>query len=36
VGVTLVIATHDESAVARAGARATVRSVQLKGGEVVA
>ena len=36
VGVTLIIATHDESAVARASARATVRSVQLKGGEVLA
>ena len=36
VGVTLIIATHDESAVSRAAARATVRSVQLKGGSIVA
>ena len=36
VGVTLIIATHDESAVSRAAARATVRSVQLKGGAIVA
>ena len=35
LGVTLIIATHDESAVTRASARATVRSVQLKAGELV-
>ena len=36
VGVTLIIATHDESAVERAASKTTTRSVQLKAGEIVA
>ncbi len=36
VGVTLLIATHDEAAVARAAALTTTRTVQLKAGEVLA
>ena len=36
VGVTLIIATHDEGAVARAAAKTQTRSVRLKAGEVVA
>jgi cell division transport system ATP-binding protein len=35
VGVTLLIATHDEAAVSRAAATTTVRSLQLKAGEIV-
>ena len=35
VGVTLLIATHDDSAVTRAGAKTRIRSVQLKAGEVL-
>ena len=35
VGVTLLIATHDDSAVTRAGAKTRIRSVQLKRGEVL-
>ena len=34
VGVTLLIATHDEATVARAAAKTTTRSVQLKAGEI--
>ena len=34
VGVTLLIATHDEATVARAAAKAVTRSVQLKAGEI--
>ncbi len=34
VGVTLLIATHDDSAVTRAGAKTRTRCVQLKAGEV--
>ena len=36
VGVTLIIATHDETAVERAASKTTTRSVQLKAGEIVA
>ena len=36
VGVTLLIATHDESAISRAAAKTTTRTVQLKAGEIVA
>ncbi len=35
VGVTLLIATHDENAVNRAAARTAIRNVQLKTGELV-
>ena len=34
VGVTLLIATHDEATVARAAAKTVTRSVQLKAGEI--
>jgi len=36
VGVTILIATHDNNAVARAGAKVKTRSVELKAGELTA
>ncbi len=35
VGVTVMIATHDEDAVRRAGGKTTTRNVQLKAGELI-